>query len=463
MRRARWTALIGLLVSAAFISMSARDQRASASPAARRRWAAQSDQASSFFGNSVATAGDVNGDGYDDVIVGAYAYHHPLAEEGRALVFHGSAAGLSRTPNWTAESDQAAADFGVSVGTAGDVNGDGYDDVIVGAYTYDHGQTDEGRAYVYYGSAAGLSTTPNWTAESDQAFSYFGVSVGTAGDVNGDGYDDVIVGAHFYDHGEGDEGRAFVYLGSAAGLSTTLNWRAESDQVAAHFGSSVGTAGDVNGDGYDDVIVGAYTYDDGQDNEGRAFVFHGSATGLSSVADWTAESDQAGAQFGNSVGTAGDVNGDGYDDAIVGASQYDNGQLFQGRAYVYHGSATGLSTTPDWTAESDQGRPQFGTSVGTAGDVNGDGFDDAIVGAPYYGQDGQGRTFLYNGSATGLSSVADWTAESDQGGAQFGYSVGTAGDVNGDGYGDTIVGAPSYDNPETDEGAAFAYLGGPLT
>jgi hypothetical protein len=163
------------------------------------------------------------------------------------------------------------------------------------------------------------------------------------------------------------------------------------------------------------------------------------------------------------VGTAGDVNGDGYDDAIVGASQYDNGQLFQGRAYVYHGSATGLSTTPDWTAESDQGRPQFGTSVGTAGDVNGDGFDDAIVGAPYYGQDGQGRTFLYNGSATGLSSVADWTAESDQGGAQFGYSVGTAGDVNGDGYGDTIVGAPSYDNPETDEGAAFAYLGGPLT
>src|SRR4029434_9610682 len=145
--------------------------------------------------------------------------------------------------------------LGASVGTAGDVNGDGYDDVIVGANGYDNGQTNEGRAYVYLGSAAGLSTTPAWTAESDQAGAELGISVATAGDVNGDGFSDVMVGASAYDNGQLDEGRAYAYLGSAAGLSTAAAWTAESDQVSANFGLTVATAGDVNGDGFSDVIV----------------------------------------------------------------------------------------------------------------------------------------------------------------------------------------------------------------
>src|SRR6185436_20138077 len=117
------------------------------------------------------------------------------------------------------EGDQSSASFGISVATAGDVNGDGYSDVIVGAYGYDNGQTDEGRAFVYDGSAAGLATSATWTAESDQAGASFGVSVATAGDVNGDGYADVVIGAYGYDNGQSNEGRAFVYHGSAAGLA----------------------------------------------------------------------------------------------------------------------------------------------------------------------------------------------------------------------------------------------------
>jgi hypothetical protein len=119
-----------------------------------------------------------------------------------------SITGLAPDPAWTAESDQASAFFGTSVGTAGDVNGDGFSDVIVGAYHYDNGQEDEGRAYVYHGSATGLTTNPAWTAESDQADAYFGSSVGTAGDVNGDGFSDVIVGADYYDNSQVNEGRA---------------------------------------------------------------------------------------------------------------------------------------------------------------------------------------------------------------------------------------------------------------
>ena len=423
----------------------------------RVEWSAEGNQAGANLGYSVARAGDVNGDGYGDVIVGAYRFTGGEHWEGEALVYQGSAAGLSLTPSWSAESDQEFSEFGYSVGTAGDVNGDGYDDVIVGAPDYDNGQSDEGRTFVYLGSPSGLSTTPSWTAEGDQVNALFGWSVGTAGDVNGDGFDDVVVGAPSDDNGQANEGRAFAYLGSASGLSFTPGWAAESDQALALFGTSVGTAGDVNGDGFGDVIVGAPLYANGQPEEGRAFVYHGSASGLSTTADWTTEADQGRARFGQSVGTAGDVNGDGYSDVIVGAYRYDHGQVDEGRAFVYQGSATGLSTASSWTGESDQAIAYYGWSLGTAGDIDGDGFDDVIVGAYAYdsGQTNEGRAFVYRGSVTGLRHRAR-LFEQNQASAFYGWSVGNAGDVNGDGYGSVIIGAPFFDGGQTDEGAAFA-------
>ncbi len=442
-------------------------------------WTAESDQASAYFGRSVATAGDVNGDGYSDVIVGAYYYDNGQVNEGRTFLFYGSAAGLSATANWTAESDQSSAYFGQSVATAGDVNGDGYSDVIVGAPYYDNGEGNEGRAFVYYGSAAGLSAAANWTAESNQTSALFGQSVATAGDVNNDGYSDVVIGAHFYDNGQTDEGRAFLFTGSGQGLSSTPNWTAEGDQAIAYFGASVSTAGDVNGDGYSDVIVGAANYSNGQTNEGRAFIYHGAANGLSTTASWTAESDQASAYFGVSVATAGDVNGDGYSDIIVGASHYDNGQTNEGAVFVYQGSSGGLPVTANWTVESNGANVRFGASVSTAGDVNGDGYGDVIVGAYLYEDNPPvsqsegvreeahgGRAFVYYGSAGGPLSTEYWTVGSAQAGAYFGLSVATAGDVNGDGYSDVIVGAAYYDGGQTDEGRAYAYYGsatGPST
>ncbi|MGB2856715.1 MAG: integrin alpha, partial [Dehalococcoidia bacterium] len=181
---------------------------------------------------------------------------------------------------------------------------------------------------VHYAVAQPPSLSPTWTMNGGQTEAGFGCYVGTAGDVNGDGYDDIIVGAVHYDNGETNEGRACVYYGSSAGFSIVPDWTAESNQVEGRFGASVATAGDVNGDGYDDVIIGAYAYDKGQTNEGVAFVYHGSPTGLDAAgtrpigtpdnADWVGEINQAVAYYGVSVGTAGDVNADGYDDVIVG-------------------------------------------------------------------------------------------------------------------------------------------------
>jgi len=163
---------------------------------------------------------------------------------------------LTATADSQLESDQAVAALGVSVAGAGDVNGDGYADVIVGAYTYDAGEPDEGAAFVFLGSASGIVAAgdPSNAAaqlESDQAGAIFGLSVAGAGDVNGDGYADVIVGAYGYDAGEPDEGAAFVFLGGASGIVTAGNpsnaaAQLESDQAGSQFGVSVAGAGDVN-------------------------------------------------------------------------------------------------------------------------------------------------------------------------------------------------------------------------
>jgi len=432
-------------------------------------WTADGDQADALFGSCVSTAGDVNGDGYSDVIVGAPRYDNGEIDEGRAYAYYGSPSGLSSGQNWMAESNQTGAQFGTSVSTAGDVNGDGYSDVIVGAPRHGNGELNGGRAYIYHGSPSGLSTVDAWTAESNQADALFGTSVSTAGDVNGDGYSDVIVGAPRSDNGELDEGQAYVYHGSPSGISLSSVWIADGNQINSSFGTSVSTAGDVNADGYFDVIVGAHGYDNGEVNAGQAYVYHGSPAGLSAGSAWMAEATQPDSGFGFSVATAGDVNGDGYSDVIVGAYRFDDGEIDEGRALVFHGSAVGLSPSAAWTVDSDQAGAELGVSVSTAGDVNGDGYSDVLIGAGKYDETevDDGRAFVYLGSVAGLAQNPVWMAESDQTGAQFGASVSTAGDVNGDGYSDVLIGAGLYDGYEydadvPDAGRAYAYLGSGL-
>ena len=405
----------------------------------------------------------MNGDGFADVIVGAYGYDNGETDEGRAFVYLRLAHGLwAAAPPGPRRANQTTADFGFSVAGAGDVNGDGYADVIVGAQFYDNGQTNEGRAFVFQGSALGLATIGRVDrGEQPDQRELRHRRWRRAGDVNGDGYGDVIVGAHLYDNGQSDEGRAFVFLGSASGLATAFAWTSEANQTNANFGSSVATAGDVNGDGFADVIVGAFSYDNGQTDEGRAFVFLGSARGTGHDGDMDRR-EQSGERR---VRVLGRDRGGRQRRRLLGRDRrralFDNGQTDEGRAFVFLGSATGPATTAAWTAESDQATADFGAAVASAGDVNGDGYSDVIVGAFLYdnGEADEGRAYVYHGSASGLLATAAWTAEGNQAGAGFGASVATAGDVNGDGFADVIVGAPTYDGGEADEGGAFVYHG----
>ncbi|THU35797.1 T9SS type A sorting domain-containing protein [Niastella caeni] len=418
----------------------------------------ESNQAGAYYGRSIACAGDVNGDGYSDIIAGAYLYDNGQIDEGAAFIYQGSAIGISSTTVVSLESNQAYASFGYSVSSAGDVNGDGYSDIITGAYLYDNGQTDEGSAFVYHGASSGIKTTAAAVLESNLNGANSGISVACAGDVNGDGYSDIIVGAFFYSN---NQGAALVYHGSSSGISTTAAAIMVSNQTVSFFGWSVSGAGDVNGDGYGDIIVGADHYDNGLTDAGRAYIYYGSSTGINTTAPVIVEGDQNTEYFGTSVSSAGDVNGDGYSDVIVGATNYDNGQTNEGAAFIYYGSSAGINTTTAARIEGNRASGGLGSSVSGAGDVNGDGYSDIIVGAGSYnnGQIAEGVVFIYHGSATGINTTAATMLEYNQASALFGWSVSGAGDVNGDGYSDVIVGAKFYDNGQTNEGAAFIYHG----
>ena len=409
------------------------------------------EQANGHFGFAVASAGDFNGDGYADMVVGAADEAHGDVAEGASYVYFGSAAGLIEDKRIVLPGDQHKANYGAAVACAGDVNGDGFSDLIIGAPWYSGAKTDEGRAVVYYGSAAEPSTLATTTIEGqtpfDQTLGY--LAVASAGDINGDGFSDVVIGAPWADNtSNNDEGRVLIFLGSATGLSTTASSSLWGGSNGPYFGWSAAGAGDVNSDGFDDIIVGASRYSNGQNQEGQVLLFRGGPGGIETAPAWRIESNQAGAMLGSSVASAGDVNGDGFGDVIVGASSYSNQQTQEGKAWIYLGAANGLATTATWTQEANQNNANYGTSVAGVGDVNRDGYGDVVVAAPNYdnGQTDEGKVYLYRGSASGMQSTT-WSPEGDQAGALFGSTVAPAGDVNGDGCADVIVAARAYDVP----------------
>ena len=359
-----------------------------------------------------------------------------------------------------------------SISSAGDVNGDGYDDILIGAPANDDAGSDVGAAYLIYGSAspltsASLSTAVEFTGEA--AWDTVGQSVSSAGDVNNDGYDDILVGAAYNHDGGSDAGAAYLIYGSStlltsASLSTAVEFTGEASGNVS--GSSVSSAGDVNNDGYDDILIGAYGNDDAALNAGAVYLIYGSGTlltsvSLSSAVEFTGE---AASDFaGSSVSSAGDVNNDGYDDILIGAHSNDDAGSDAGAAYLIYGSSeefisASLSTAIEFTGTEEI--DYAGKSVSSAGDVNGDGHDDLLIGAAWINDIGSdaGSAYLIYGSDTALTSTSLSTADEFIGEAASdwaGRSVSSAGDVNNDGYDDILIGATNNDDAASNAGAAY--------
>ncbi len=421
---------------------------------------------------------DFNGDGFDDVVVGAEYDDDGGDRSGCAFIFFGSFNLSSVIDASKANVKLIGEDtddiFGGSVSCAGDVNNDGYDDVIVGASHNDDGGRHSGSAYIFFGCSNPASIIDASNADvkfiGEYAGDKFGCSVSGADDVNKDGYDDVIVGA---EANRTYSGCAFIFFGSSNLPSvidaSNANVKLIGEDAGDMFGCSVSGAGDINDDGYDDVIVGAFRDEVGGRNSGSAFIFFGSAN-LSSVIDASNANvkligEDAGDMFGCSVSGAGDINGDGFVDVIVGADGDDLGGQSSGSAYIFFGSsnlpsvidASNANVTLIGEGEGDS----FGESVSSAGDMNGDGYYDVIVGSS--GNDNSGCSFLFFGSSNmpfGIdASNANVKLIGEDEGDSSGYSVSGAGDINGDGHYDVIVGAYSDDDGGEYSGCAFIFYG----
>ncbi|MFZ2095659.1 MAG: integrin alpha [Anaerolineales bacterium] len=423
-----------------------------------------------------------------------YDYLYARDDNGRAWLYFGNPSGLSNTPDivFNPPYTNYYGFFGEQVACAGDVNDDGYDDILIGMDNYDNVTSDEGAVFVYYGSPTGPDDSYDWMARGDALYAHFGLSADSAGDVNGDGYDDIIVGAWRYDNNM--VSHAYVWFGGASGLGpdglpSNADWYASDphpgDLNGTAFGLLVRGIGDVNGDTYGDVMVGAYLYDGAVTDQGAVFVYYGSDSGLGDPgtpanADWMAVSGQTDSRLGSTGADGiGDVNGDGYDDLAVGAYAYDNPEVTEGKVFVWNGSASGLGDNgnpdnADWSAEANV-TSSLGYVVRSAGDVNDDGYADLLATAYLYPFDAQGEPlagagawFIWIGSASGLGENgtlvdADFAGYGDQEYGRLGRDDAGAADVNNDGLSDIFVASYLYDHPELDEGIVFGYYSTPST
>ena len=463
----------------------------------------QGDAAIDWAGWRVSEAGDVNGDGFDDILVGAPLNVGAGDIGGAAYLIFGRSGGfgnidlsnLAASDGFVINGDGDSYYAGQNISGAGDVNGDGFDDLIISGVDSAPGGT-RGSAYVIFGKAAGFGTVVLTSLAPSDGFVIQGkyaagrLHTSSAGDVNGDGFDDMIVGARLDNNAAGS---AYVIFGKGAGfgtidlanLSSSAGFAILGAASGDMLGRSVSDAGDVNGDGFDDLIVGAYNGDLGGADSGQAYVIFGKASGFGTVnvsslaaADgFIIQGDAAGDWTGFSVSAAGDVNGDGFDDVIVGAPQGDNGGANAGEAYVIFGKASGFGTIDltnftsfqGFIVQGDANGDQAGFSVSGAGDVNGDGFDDIIIGAPY-GDDGgadAGNAYVIYGHSgsfgtvdlTDLPTSAGFIIQGDVAGDQAGWSVSRLGDINGDGGADIIVGAPLNNDGGIEAGKAYVIFG----
>lgn len=460
-------------------------------------FAIDGDATDEYRGRVVSGAGDVNGDGYADLLVGAdEADPNDAENSGRTYVVFGGTrepeVSLSRIAQgvggFVINGETAGDGSGRSVSGADDVNGDGYPDLIIGSSVAEPGgASGSGRIYVVFGGVVDSPVLLANVAEGIGGFAilgegfndFLGRSVSGTGDVNGDGYADLLVGASGANPNDAsDSGRSYVVFGGASESPVSLASIAEGlggfaiDGEAAtdSSGLSVSGAGDVNGDGYADLLVGAPGAANGASFSGKSYVVFGgfleSPVSLASVAAGTGgfaiNGESAGDVSGLSVSGAGDVNGDGYADLLVGARDADpNGASRSGRSYVVFGGAVESPVSlvsiavgeGGFVIDGEVADDLSGCSVSGAGDVNGDGYADLLIGAYRADPNGaasSGRSYLVFGgdldSPVSLTSIANgiggfaMDGEATDVESESGASVSGAGDVNGDGYTDLFVG-----------------------
>jgi hypothetical protein len=421
-------------------------------------------------GASLANVGDVDGDGQVDVLIGA-------PNENVVYLSSGPVSGtIDLSESGTRFIGAAVRDLtGSSIAGAGDVNGDGYDDVIIGAPAYGDRFSPTGAAFLVLGPVTGsfdLSLADaTFAPAEDDGVGAVGGSVSSAGDMDGDGLPDLLVGAHGTSNADGDAaGAAYVMSGTrrgSQGFESADAWMV--GEAGSSLGNSVDGLGDVDGDGLDDFLIAAAAADNNGSLSGAAYVLFGPVDGEldPSDADATLVGESDHDYAGNFTAAAGDVDADGFRDILIGAFRQDDAGDRAGAAYLVRGGVTGTLSLGDADAKlvGEAELDEAGVCVSGAGDVDADGHDDVLVGA-WGNDDGgpfAGAAYLMLGPVTGSLDLgrADLTLE----GAlrdTAGWAVSSAGDLDGDGRADVLVGAPTHGVEGVAAGAAYVLYGGGL-
>lgn len=421
-----------------------------------------SDEEGAWAGHAIGQARDVNGDGFHDIIVGGYTASSLGADTGAAWIVLGPIEGQvnlsKRATIWRGQ--EAGEKAGHAVDGVGDMNGDGLDDLVVGAYEHSSQATSAGVAYLLYGPAeaggslAGADAILHGESERDGA----AFSADGAGDVDGDGHADAVLGAFLYGMGAG---AAYVVHGPVSGeASLAEHTRLEATNHEVRAGYDVSRAGDVDGDGLGDVLVGALGDPEGGMQAGAAYLARGPLTSglLEEVADKLI-GESVGDNAGKFVSDAGDVDGDGLDDVAVGAMQEDSAADEAGAVYVVLGPVEPgpLATVSVAKLLGEEEYDRAGNRVAAGGDVDQDGFADLTVGA----SGREGWVYLVRGPIEGTLGLAEsdglYGAVKEGDAAS---RVEGQGDVNGDGYPDLLIGAPRADNLVDSGGSSYLLLGG---
>ncbi|MCB9758892.1 MAG: FG-GAP repeat protein [Alphaproteobacteria bacterium] len=412
----------------------------------------------SIFGFDLAGVGDVDGDGFGDVVISNLGLNDSAGE---VYVFCGAKEGLDmgRVRRLRPSDSREGQHFGSSVSGAGDVDGDGYADVIVGSHV--------DAAYLFYGGASGLGREQILSPIGDSPDNGVGQVVTGVGDLDGDGFDDVVLSS-FGEAVDGVEvaGAAYVLYGGADGVdpSRVQRLHAREPVQGSTFGWAMAGVGDVDADGFEDLAIGAPFSTDPRVS-GRVYLFRGGPGGVAPDRVQTLQVDDPRRTFylGASLSGAGDLNGDGYADIVIGVASRPGSDA----AWVFLGGPDGidydriLQVDPPWPMAEEAA---FAEDVAGAGDVDGDGYDDLLIGATYDTVDG-----LQAGSATWIPGAPEGLDVARavrlapahlNDGAMFGAHVASAGDLRGTGTADVLVGAPLHHHGTSWRGAVLVYEGG---
>ena len=427
---------------------------------------AAADQA----GLVVAGAGYVDGDAYADILVAAPTEDSNGSDAGAAYLIYGPVSGSMDLSAADAKflGEAAGDQAGTGIAWAGDFDGDGYDDVVVGAPTNDGLGTDSGHAYLLFGPVTGTVdlAMADLLMVGSAADDAAGGSVACVGDTNGDGMDDLLIGATGRDGTGTDEGAAYLVLGGSDGSLLLRNADAiltgeSTDDLA---GGAVAWAGDTDGDGYDDMLVGAEGRSSSVTDAGVVYLVPGPLLGEVSLSAATARVSGVGTSDGLYLAAAGDMDGDGTMDLLVGVAGDDTVASNAGAVHVLLGPVSGSVNVgaADGSLYGGDASSYLGASLAVVPDLDGDGRDEPLVGA-------WGATFDGTGAGVGYLLPWPWSsalAEDDgipMGGGvsndRAGYSVAAAGDVDADGIDDILIGAPYEDSGGSAAGAAYLVLG----